>query len=315
MKKRPDSRVCPWYDPLMITPEPAIGLENISVYSRGPRLKPGSLAMEDTRMAALGLTLDVSSLFPYLNAVAPNAELHGECIRFSHNKTECVLYARWCVFTPVNDRREARKLALELLDYLNAIQQKKKEIAPRHGTFEHKPVPRILKLLPLNNCGECGFPTCLAFAANLGKDRAVAGECPYMAAPERETAIFTPDPKNPEETLVLNMGGTGRRLRSQSARIRAQADRLAELTREVDRLSQLGQATRDQANQALPSPLTRREIQVLRFLARGDTNGDIARELAISAHTVKSHVLHIFNKLGVNDRTQAAVWAARNRFV
>lgn len=58
--------------------------------------------------------------------------------------------------------------------------------------------------------------------------------------------------------------------------------------------------------------LTRRETHVLRLLAKGHANTQIAVRLQISPHTVKSHVINIFNKLGVSDRIQAAVWAARN---
>ena len=70
-----------------------------------------------------------------------------------------------------------------------------------------------------------------------------------------------------------------------------------------------------EANNALPAPLTGRELEVLRLVAQGATNAEIADLLEISPHTVKSHVIHIFNKLGVSDRTQAAVWAARHRLV
>ena len=66
------------------------------------------------------------------------------------------------------------------------------------------------------------------------------------------------------------------------------------------------------ANAKLPTPLTQREIQVLRRMARGATNKEISKELQISEHTVKSHVIHIFNKLSVNDRTQASTWGALN---
>jgi PAS domain S-box-containing protein len=63
------------------------------------------------------------------------------------------------------------------------------------------------------------------------------------------------------------------------------------------------------------SKLTCRETQVLRLLAKGHSNPQIATCLAISPHTVKSHVINIFNKLGVNDRIQAAVVATRRRLV
>ena len=50
-------------------------------------------------------------------------------------------------------------------------------------------------------------------------------------------------------------------------------------------------------------------------MAEGFTNNEISELLSISPHTVKSHVLHIFNKIGVNDRTLASVWAARHGVV
>jgi DNA-binding NarL/FixJ family response regulator len=71
----------------------------------------------------------------------------------------------------------------------------------------------------------------------------------------------------------------------------------------------------EEANLSLPAPLSSRELEVLRILAKGKSNREISRMLNISAHTVKSHVIHIFNKLGVNDRTQAAVWAAHHHLI
>jgi DNA-binding NarL/FixJ family response regulator len=54
-------------------------------------------------------------------------------------------------------------------------------------------------------------------------------------------------------------------------------------------------------------PLAAREIEVLRLLAQGKTNREISRELFVSLSTVKTHVHRIIAKLGVSDRTQAAV--------
>ena len=64
-------------------------------------------------------------------------------------------------------------------------------------------------------------------------------------------------------------------------------------------------------NQDVEVPLTQRESEVLRQLANGLTNKEIALALEISYETVKEHVQHILRKVGVSDRTQAAVWAVR----
>lgn len=58
--------------------------------------------------------------------------------------------------------------------------------------------------------------------------------------------------------------------------------------------------------------LTERESEVLRLLAQGKANKEIARELVIGEKTVKTHVSNILSKLGVQSRTQAALYAAQN---
>jgi DNA-binding NarL/FixJ family response regulator len=58
-----------------------------------------------------------------------------------------------------------------------------------------------------------------------------------------------------------------------------------------------------------PTSLTPREVEVVRLLAQGKTNRQIADELVVSPSTVKAHVEHIIAKLNVSDRTQAAVRA------
>jgi len=65
----------------------------------------------------------------------------------------------------------------------------------------------------------------------------------------------------------------------------------------------------------LEVPLTRRESEVIKQLALGLSNKEIAQSLSISYETVKEHVQHILRKVGVSDRTQAAVWAVRKGLV
>jgi two-component system, NarL family, nitrate/nitrite response regulator NarL len=69
-----------------------------------------------------------------------------------------------------------------------------------------------------------------------------------------------------------------------------------------------------QAAVSVPEPppscalLTAREHEVLRCVARGDSNKTIARTFDLSVHTVKRHVANILGKLGVSSRVQAATW-------
>ncbi len=61
----------------------------------------------------------------------------------------------------------------------------------------------------------------------------------------------------------------------------------------------------------VPSDLTPRETEVLVLLASGMANKEIGRALGISEKTVKAHLTNVFQRIGVSDRTQAALWAQR----
>ncbi len=76
----------------------------------------------------------------------------------------------------------------------------------------------------------------------------------------------------------------------------------------------MGQVAGQQAQPAslITDKLTGREVDVLRLLARGFTNADIAARLHLSEGTVRNHVSAIFAKLDVSDRTQAAVIAIQH---
>jgi len=69
---------------------------------------------------------------------------------------------------------------------------------------------------------------------------------------------------------------------------------------------QAGYVKRDQ------STLTQREIEIITMIASGSTNDEIARDLYISSHTVKTHIYNIFKKIHAPNRLQAALWAVKN---
>jgi DNA-binding NarL/FixJ family response regulator len=79
------------------------------------------------------------------------------------------------------------------------------------------------------------------------------------------------------------------------------------------RLTELDAAARPAgAAPARPAGLTEREVEVLKLIAQGRTNKELASELFISEKTVHHHVSSIFAKIGVGNRTEAAAFANRN---
>jgi DNA-binding NarL/FixJ family response regulator len=69
---------------------------------------------------------------------------------------------------------------------------------------------------------------------------------------------------------------------------------------------------RSRPRPAVDNPLTEREREVLLAVRSGLANKQIARSLGISERTVKAHLTSVFQRIGVGDRTQAALWAQRN---
>jgi DNA-binding CsgD family transcriptional regulator/ArsR family metal-binding transcriptional regulator len=247
-------------------------------------------------MAGFYLTRDVGTLFPYINAVSDGAELYGNpsFIKFRLDDCYCVLYPRYGLATPFNDRPEAVSFMESLISFLTGIQSEITTIEPNHKLFRRVSVLDILKLLPGTNCRKCGFPSCLSFAARLSMKEIGPDMCPFLGHPIAEQAVYPVYGRDGElnATVTIDM----------------------DFKKPVPDPNRPPNREMSEAD-SLPTPLTGREEEVLGLMAQGATNREIALHLRISPHTVKSHVIHIFNKLGVNDRTQAAVQATRQNLI
>ncbi|SRR5579884_3810089 len=93
---------------------------------------------------------------------------------------------------------------------------------------------------------------------------------------------------------------------------------VASLTRPVRPPSQpliATTSTADASGSLNATDLTSREIEVLRLIAQGATNREIAERLVISEGTVKNHISNILSRLGLRDRTQAAIYARENNLL
>ena len=261
------------------------------------------------------LNSDVSELFPYINAVVKDSIYYDKphYIRFTLNGFGCSVYTDRVAAGSFEDREQALDFVIQLIDFLNDLFSKKDSLRPDHKKYRHQPVLEIFKLLPRTNCKECGFPTCMAFAAALSNRQVAPKQCPWFPEPIRETAAY---PVYDEKGRVIST--TEIELdasdREQSRREQQQGARVSDNGMPAPRQEQ-GETGFEGHHEGIRVILTGREVEVLRLMAEGFTNPEISEILSISNHTVKSHVVHIFNKLGVNDRTQAAVWAARNRLI
>ncbi len=239
---------------------------------------------------------DISLLFPYIKAdISRVVYLDSpDSVQFMFNNVKCTLYTDEVIAVPFNSEQSARLFVESLIDYLNTLERRKPSLKPDHRRFQSVSVLDLYQLLPGSNCGNCGFSACMAFAAHLSIGEASPSDCPGFVKPIREIAVYPIFDKN--EALVSTV----------SIEVElSQKNNVTKQTKIPVRISSTG----------VRAELTQREREVLCLIAGGITNKNIAEKLFISHHTVKSHVVHIFNKLGVNDRTQAAVWAAKNNII
>ena len=144
----------------------------------------------------------------------------------------------------------------------------------------------------------------------LAATRAIKAECP------RTSVIIVTMHENPDYLFeALKAGAAGYVLKDASQRELVTAVRQVlrgEALLNAEVATRLLQRLATETTQPPPGPtvpLTAREQDVLRLLAQGQTNREIAKNLIVSVGTVKVHVERILAKLGVSDRTQAAVRA------
>jgi DNA-binding NarL/FixJ family response regulator len=134
------------------------------------------------------------------------------------------------------------------------------------------------------------------------------GSAPSQIADSIRRAMAGESPLNEEIAMRLIMGMTGEEELTETIQggSNDNTDHIV-APRPSENLSDSGSS--------LLGTLTARELEVLRQITRGQTNQQIARSLLISVSTVKNHVRQIMSKLGVYDRTQAAVLAMREGLV
>ncbi|GHF43757.1 DNA-binding NarL/FixJ family response regulator [Amycolatopsis bartoniae] len=126
--------------------------------------------------------------------------------------------------------------------------------------------------------------------------------------PERRVVVLTTYETDADILRAVEAGAAGYLLKDASRADLAGAIRAAARGETVLAPSVAGKLVAQVRNPAPPA-LSAREVEVLRLVARGLTNGEIGRALHIGEATVKTHLLRVFGKLDVSDRTAAVTTA------
>jgi DNA-binding CsgD family transcriptional regulator/ArsR family metal-binding transcriptional regulator len=280
------------------------GYTDLTLEEGGPPVGNG-MSTGNGKFAHFRLKTDVSGLFPYINTMGRAAGFFPKLpfIRFVLDGFCCGLHASHGVSAAFADRQQAFDFMERLLAFLNEVSRRREHLEPNYRGWNPVPALQIFKLLPQTNCGVCGYSSCLAFAAALSRHKTDPERCPGFQRPLVTQAVYPVTDRQGKMVSTVTLDFDPGRFNYHPGP------------------QQPGRPEAHRLRKAAPSqdgiimPLTNREKEVLRLVAQGATNPEIAARLELSGHTVKSHIINIFNKLAVNDRTQAAVWAVRQRLV
>ena len=134
----------------------------------------------------VALRRDISAVLPYLNAAFENT-------RYDHDNRIliCEMDNRGYAFRSTDirvsgivDVADVPQVAKETVDRVNQVWRERDQITPSYKERKLPTVIDVYQLLPKTNCKQCGYLTCLAFAAELRTDPGLLAQCPPLSQPE-----------------------------------------------------------------------------------------------------------------------------------
>jgi ArsR family metal-binding transcriptional regulator len=122
---------------------------------------------------------DIGEIFPYLNGIIKGCLYNPEAktLSFKRDGHLITLQPHQIAITKLNDEGEAEKILHWLKEFINLAYEDRENLKPNYQGREPLKVLDIFKLLPVSNCGYCGEPTCLSFAAKLQQDEITIAKC------------------------------------------------------------------------------------------------------------------------------------------
>ena len=133
-------------------------------------------------MAKVTLSVDISEALPYINATVEKGEFMADppVLVWKEDSRKYALRAREMAVSNLADREQANEVVDALVARINAIWADRDNREPSYATWKKPKALDIFKLLPRTNCGECGLPTCMAYAAKLTEQKKTLEDCPAL---------------------------------------------------------------------------------------------------------------------------------------
>jgi len=134
----------------------------------------------------LMLPVDISPAFPYLNAVMDDTiyDHENSILIGSSNGKRYAFRPHEIQLGMVPDPSNVSGIIKEVVELVNRVWSERESIEPSFKERELPPVFEIYQLLPRTNCKECGYPTCLAFAAGIRNGEVRLEQCTKLSEPE-----------------------------------------------------------------------------------------------------------------------------------
>ena len=149
-------------------------------------VEPGCTPGADRWGVQVCLPDDISAVFPYLNAVLDKARYDHEnrILIWGDMSQKYALRPNEIRVARVQDPLHARQVVSEVVDNINRVWQERESITPNLTERKLPAVLDVFKLLPGTNCKQCGYPTCMAYAAALRQEEAEVEQCLPLSHPE-----------------------------------------------------------------------------------------------------------------------------------
>jgi len=153
-------------------------IDDYEIEMFSPPCDPGSPVW----VARVKTDADLGESMPYINASVKNGFFDPKIptLVWREGARKYALRENVISINNLKDRNHAERVARKIVDRINDIWERRGGITPDHTTRVPPKLLDILKLLPRTNCKECGYPSCMAFAAQLVEGEKCAEDCPVL---------------------------------------------------------------------------------------------------------------------------------------